>query len=64
MDFKKAGAISILVTMMSSPLVVWAAKQLMKVSVHEEKIKSIESDVKDMHWYLIKRNDVKVPKNK
>lgn len=67
MDLKKAGAY-ILVTVMSSPLIVWAGSQILLVSTHgeriktlEEKISSIEDDVKEVHWFLIKRNNVKVP---
>lgn len=67
MDLKKISAY-ILFTVMSSPLAVWASNQLIKVASNENKIKSLEedmsdikSDIKDIHWFLIKQNKIKVP---
>ena len=64
MKLKKAGAIMILSTLVSSPLAVWGGKQLLKVPMLEEKIKTMESNIYEIHWYLIKKNDVKVPSKK
>lgn len=70
MDFKRVGSF-VLLTVMSSPLLVWAGSQLLKVSTNTEKIHSIETDIteqkvqiKEIHWFLIKRNKVQVPKGK
>ncbi len=68
MDMKKVISYLIL-GVMSSPLFVWAGSQLVKVSVHEEKITTLKEDIKDLkdmtrdlHWYTIKRRNIEVPK--
>lgn len=55
----------------------WATASILKVPIIEEKISSLESSQKDtkldiketksmireIHWHLIKKNNVKIPKN-
>jgi len=74
MNFLKIGAY-ILVTIMGSPLIVWAGNQLLKVASIEARVMVNEKNIDDseirvlensrkineIHWYLIKKNNVQVP---